>query len=350
MALLLKGFKFFSWFLLSMLVLVAAFYSLLIAINWSDEAPSALTITLNQEVEANLAKQHTINTTENGYYFYLNDVTKSQYPLSPLLANIVQACRAGDCSVLLSEHVAQLPTLLAEHQALLDFYQSLRTFSDWHETIPSDAFDLPPYQPLFHAQSVFLLQAWLAVQQNDMALARQILDEDLKFWRKLLQNNRLLISKMVSGAAVTQHFNFAKLIKQSMSEEQQLGVTPESWQQPFSQDELTMYPVFAGEWHYANHMLNKLWQHDLAGQAKPWYEQTILTVSQPFFKQQATKNALAVMYMACSDGLQPPFSPWYSWLYNPVGKLLNRAGSSSFCGNYTDRIQQLEVQRQQLLE
>ncbi|CAM5224878.1 hypothetical protein [Alishewanella longhuensis] len=349
MALLAKGIKLCCWALTALVALLLIFYTALFVINLSDETPAEPALSLLRVTEPHLEQINKLQAAENAYQYYIERATLPEYQLSAELSAIVQACRSKDCSELLTEKSSQLPALLAEQQALLDLYQSLLTIAVWHEIIPAAATELPPYQPLLHAQSVFLLQAWVAAQQNDLVMAQKILDDDLRFWRMLLKNNRLMISKVISVRAIRQHFDFATLLRQSLTAEQQLTFTPTAWQRPFSEAELSMYFVFAGEWHFANQLVESMWQQELAAQTAPWYEQLLTVLLQPLFKKQATKNELARVYLHCSEGMPAARSPWYSWFYNPVGKLLNRAGVSGYCGQYNDELQQLEVRRLQLL-
>lgn len=349
MALFAKGIKLVCWAVTALVTLLLIFYIALFVINSSDETPAEPALSLTRVIAPNLEQSSQLEAAENAYQFYIERATSPEYQLSAELSAIVQACRSKDCRELLTEKDSQLPALLKEQQALLDLYQSLRTIAVWHEIIPADATELPPYQPLLHAQSVFLLQAWVAAQQNDLVMAQQILDDDLRFWRMLLKSNRLMISKVISARAIGQHFDFAKLLRQSLTAEQQLSFTPTAWQRPFSEAELSMYFVFAGEWHFANQLVESMWQQELAAHTVPWYEQLLTALLQPLFKKQATKNDLARVYLSCSEGMHAAALPWYSWVYNPVGKLLNRAGVSGYCGQYNDELQQLEVRRLQLL-
>lgn len=350
MTLLFKSIKLLGWILTGIITLIVTIFIGLIFINWSDEAPTEPALTLMRYIEPNLSQTSNQRVSDNAYLFYIEQATQPQYQLTPELHTVVQACNSKDCSELLATERSQLPFLIAEHKALLDLYQQLRTIGVWHEILPASANELPPYQPLLQAQSVFLLEAWLAAQQNDLVLSQQMLDADLNFWRLLLKSNRLLFSKSISAAAVRRHFDYASLIRQSLTIEQRLHFTATSWQKPFSEAELSMYAAFAGEWHFANQLVEQMWQQDEAEQTQPWYNQWAIALLQPMFKKQASKNDLAVMMLRCSDGMTSPSLPWHSWFYNPVGKLLNRVGVSRYCVQYTEKLQQLEVSRLQLLE
>ncbi|CAM5224779.1 hypothetical protein [Alishewanella longhuensis] len=48
-----------------------------------------------------------------------------------------------------------------------------------------------------------------------------------------------------------------------------------------------MYFVFAGEWHFANQLVESMWQQELAQlETAPWYEQLLTVLLQPLFKKQ----------------------------------------------------------------
>jgi hypothetical protein len=52
-------------------------------------------------------------------------------------------------------------------------------------------------------QKLLLLSARLKVAEGDNAGIRQLLDEDLRFWRMVLESSDTLISRMIALRAMT---------------------------------------------------------------------------------------------------------------------------------------------------
>lgn len=170
----------------------------------------------------------------------------------------------------------------------------------------------------------------------------------MQFWRGLLTKHNLLIGKMVSSAAIKRHFEFAAMLQQELAGTAQAALTPDSWQMAFTAQELNLRQVLSGEWVYGNTLTEQTLLNDDALAQASAAERFAWWLLKPLFQPQATRNQRAAMLLAQADNTPTADTPWYSWGYNPVGKLLNVAGEASYLP-YRQRLEQLEPLRLQLL-
>ncbi|MCH8537205.1 MAG: hypothetical protein LAT66_05460 [Alkalimonas sp.] len=343
MALLRKVAKGLWWLLLSVLLVLLSLYLLLRAINWQDEAPSEAALSL-LAIQQQAAQ---VDDTDNGYLHFVQRGELARLSPSTTLHGLFQQCEQGDCHKALTAARAQLPELIRQHQPLVDLYQQLHSFTHWYQPIPAHPAELPAYQPLMNAQRLHLLQVWLAVQQDDFTTARQLLQDDLQFWRLTLRHKSHILSTMISQVALQRHFAFSQmLMQQSLPPHLRADIAAAGWQQPFSPEELSLKPAYAGEWLYGVAMMRVMLQTELTDTEQPWAERLLSRLLKPFFLPQASANDYAALLMTCLDDQQPRPVLWYHWLYNPVGKLLNHVGSLD-CQRIS--LQGLEQQRQQTI-
>ncbi|MGP9799582.1 hypothetical protein [Rheinheimera sp. NSM] len=344
MQLLLKLTKVLGLALAILLSVVTVIYILLLIINLQDETPSAAALTM-QALQQPVAD---MNADNNGYLYFHQHAGSAEHLVSEDFSLLMRQCDVSDCHAVLMAQ-PQLAQLVEQHRALADFYQQVRSYSHWYEPIPVDTAEaMPSYQSLLHAQQLLLLQAWLAVQQQDMVTAQHVLKQDLHFWRSQLQRNNLLLSKMISTAAVKRHLRFATVLKQQIAPQQQAAMMPQSWLAPFTAEELSMLRAFSGEWVFGNNVIQTVLQPAADATESSATERLSLMLLKPLLLIQATSNERARMLLAQADGDIAPTPPWYSWLYNPLGKLLNSLGTEQYI-IYRQRSEELELLRQQAI-
>ena len=343
MTLLLKLIKVTGKTLAALLSVIVVCYIALLLINFQDEAPSEAAITMQalQQIP-----EH--DPDNNGYLYFVRTDNAAKYQLSEPFEQLMRQCASTDCNAALMAQ-PELVALVAQHQELSDFYRQVRSFNHWYEPIPTDATQaLPSFRSLLNGQKLLLVQAWLAAQQQDVATVRQLLQQDLQFWRDLLRKNKLLINKIVSTAAIQSHFNFATTIKQQLAEQHHTAMQPQSWLIPFTAEELSLLQVLSGEWVYGNMITESLILTAPAASENTFSEQATWLLLEPLFQPQASSNQRASWLLAYSNGEPTADLPWYSWLYNPVGKILNNLGEVSF-SNYQIRLNELEQARKQAI-
>lgn len=84
-------------------------------------------------------------------------------------------------------------------QTLINRYIQLINYTHFSEATQSKFNSpLPPLSTPLRAQRVFLINQWLESKTNFVPL----IIKDLNFWRMMLKNNSLLITKMISNAAI----------------------------------------------------------------------------------------------------------------------------------------------------
>lgn len=325
--------------LVIMLGTVATCYLLLLAINWQDEQPSAAARALQQRLHA-LAQ---LSQENDGYRYFASYTAPKSLVVSSFLADLTRQCSGQKCQITLLTLQPQLATVIAEHQPLADFYRRLQQFEYWYEPVLATMDAIPSYQPLLQAQQLWLLKAWQAALQQDTAAVQSLLQQDLQFWRRTLAGNQLLIGKMVSVSAIKQHFDVADSILQQLPAAERVAAVPDSWQLAFDTPELSMQKVLAGEWAFGNMVIDTMFQSE---EKQNLTDAALQLMLQPLFLPQASSNDRASMLLAQGKSDAVPSHAWYSWLYNPVGKLLNHAAVLDYAV-YQQRLQELEPLRQQ---
>jgi hypothetical protein len=332
--------------LATLLACIIALYVVLLIINLSDEAPSPAAMSM-QNLQNTIKPATKLNADNNGYLFLQQYASAEELQLKEPLSTLLRQCPGADCQATLTKQV-NLADLLAQHQTVSDWYQQLHRYSYWYEPVPADAAGvLPSYSHLMAAQKLQLTKAWLAAQQQDTTTAQKLLQQDLQFWRTLLVKNNLLISKMITAAAIKQHFEFAAVMQQQLAPDQWSALMPDSWLQPFSADELSLQQALSGEWAYGNNFVSAF-VNPVAADMENMAEYLATVVLAPLFQIQATSNQRAAQLLAAEHNKAIPEQPWYSWFYNPVGKLLNNMGAPSY-HHYQQNVVALELLRQQVI-
>lgn len=347
MPLLVKLRKVSAKMLAAILMTVVAIYLLLLLTNLKDQPPSAAANTLQQLLIS--AKPAVEQTAANNGYLYLAKYDKpAKYRLAEPLTELLRQCETNDCNAVLKAQT-NLPELVAQHQPLSDFYQQLLSVPYWYQPIPSDTTEaLPSFFAVYEGQQLLLLQAWLAAQQHDLAKVTQLLQQDLQFWRTFLVKNNLLINKLISGAAIKRHFNFAAHIKQQLAPEQASAILPQAWLNAFTEPELSLQLVIATEWAYSNVITETVILKAPQSSSISFSEQLEWYLLTPLLQPQASSNQLAATLLAYVNGKSPDTTPWYSWLYNPVGKILNSVTQPNYQRYFTP-FAELETLRQQTI-
>ncbi|MCX7544906.1 hypothetical protein [Marinicella gelatinilytica] len=104
-----------------------------------------------------------------------------------------------NCVIKYLSNLNKQHTLNKATQTLVNRYEQLIDYSHFSEATQME-FDtvLPPLSTPLRTQRVFLLTQWLKNKTNFVPL----IIKDLNFWRMMLKNNSLLITKMISNAAI----------------------------------------------------------------------------------------------------------------------------------------------------
>ena len=334
--------------ILLVVMLTSTLYLLLLLLNLQDEAPSAAALSLQQQLaDAQPGVEQTV--ANNGYLYLSQHSSNNAYPLAKSLQALFNQCVNDECLALLQQQ-ADLPERVSQHQALSDFYRQLHNLPYWYLPIPEDAAaTLPPISPLLNGQKILLLQAWLAAQQQDAVTVQQLLQQDLQFWRSMLLKNNLLLFKLSATAAIEHHFRFAGVIQQQLAASNTEFLPPAAWLNAYSTEEVSLQLVIAGEWAYGNHIIDSLVMNAVTDANLSVSEQLEWYLLTPLLQVQATSNQRASQLIAYAANAPQPKTPWYSWWYNPVGKILNSVAQPDYA-HYQQRLGALEHLRQQAID
>ncbi|MEN1940782.1 hypothetical protein WCE39_06735 [Luteimonas sp. MJ174] len=386
-----------AWAVAALVALPVIAYLALLAINWNDEPPSAGT----EQLVAMKRDRPPLADAANGYIHALGiaataDMDPVQlggarnayietfvstsaadgYPAlpgrnaeyragrSPEVVALAAAC--GDdhpaCAETLGAHPGALAQWLASEQWLLDRYRRMLATAAWREAIPVDAnTPLAGYQHALEGQKLHLLAAWQQALAPDPAAVRDLLEQDLVFWREVLASSDLLISKMVAVAAVRRNFAFGNLALRELPRDLASAAVPPSWRQPLTLAERSLARPLGGEWQVIGASLRMAMSPEAqAGAAAGLAER----LQRPLFKEQATLNLFAARMLHLGAMSELPYRDVGQALeglpqseegalqglrpYNLVGAVMASVPAPTYV-NYIARISDLEGERRAVL-
>jgi len=389
--------------------LFTSIYFVLLAINWNDQPPSKIA----QEFATTFNNRAQVNEHDNAYVYLMGfSAAKTQNPKewgmkriawSNTLINEIQEGFDGDplekgnnfrdqrspgvrafsdtcnnigqkCLTALNTDVITLKEWITTEGWLYERYRSLLSHPSWLETTPFNVnVPLPEYADVFEGQKILLAHAWMFAGQGNVSGVRDLLNQDLRFWRNALASSDLLVSKMISVAALKRNFEWANIIlKRLPIENIEQGAPPELYD-PITLNELSMSRPLIGEWKYIDSML-KLIETDISGligatpglEEKTVFSQIISKLSSPLYQPQDTSNQYAQLLKQVINTISVPleqapealydadkiqlesaaFPP--SRFYNPIGDTLISIAIPAYV-TYTKRVFDLEGARRALL-
>lgn len=153
----------------------------------------------------------------------------------------------------------ELLAWLEKDRWLLDRYLSLLTRSEWHETTPFAGSSFPlDAQGLLQGQKILMIQAWILAGLEDVESVRELLEDDITFWRGVMAGSDSLFTKMLSVRALENHFAWANLALRRLAEDRIMQAMPQSWWIPLSNSERSLARAMLGEWLLVDHHLRQL--------------------------------------------------------------------------------------------
>lgn len=384
-----------GWVVTGGVLLVVVLYAALVALNWSDEAPSADALAMQR-----LLDSPPVADEDNGYVYVLGlSVAEGEDPLAwgrrrkaylehfpaqgragfdipgerhryaasrpPAVATLSRSCRRGgsECLQLLERDPAVLAAWLASEAWLLERYRQLLQRTQWREVVPTDpAAPLPAYQYLLAGQELLLLEAWQQARAGEAQGVDARLRQDLEFWRMVLRSSDLLITKMIATAAVDRHFALGSLALRALAEKGGDSGMPALWRVPIGREERAMYRAFAGEWQWGANALRAARDAPF-DEASTAGDRILDWLQRPLLKPQATQNLTAARLLGLArrlDAAEYAALPqvvadtaaahepalWEALhLYNPTGHLLEAVATGIDYGHYGLRTADLEGAR-----
>ncbi|BCT92936.1 hypothetical protein LYSHEL_19590 [Lysobacter helvus] len=382
-----------AWALGSCAVAVVVAYLAVVAINWFDEPPSAdaqalARITGDRPIipdqsnayilflglSAPLQEDPFIRGQERNRFLTRVQPWKAgdapvylpgrevQYKGSrtPAIAAIAEACGkfdtdSAECVRLVHADPAQVAQWLDSESWLLARYEDLVALRQWRERVPNDmAAPMPSFLVARDGQLLLLMQSWQHARAGQGDAARALLQDDLAFWRMVLQSSDTLITKMIATGAVERNLALGNLALRDLHAAGKPAAPPDAWQTPLSLAERSMQRPFAGEFRFQSGSLQPIADAFGTDRLSDWFKR-------PMLKVQATNNLSAARFRAAglrfdadypalpaAANMQAPTGRC-DGLYNFVGCVLYGIGAASDDAQYALRVADLEGERRATL-
>jgi ribosomal protein S17E len=328
-------------------------YPALIAMSYyPKKSYQYATETIRHKLNQNISKQN---------YDFLNQEDLEQLKVHELntrqLTELTQChtrkeknCVAKYITNLTNQPITEPHSLIA-----LNRYRQLINYQNYNEATQLQ-FDspIPAYSPLLSAQRVMLLNQWL----ENPAEFIPLLSKDLSFWRIILENNNLLITKMVAIAAIHNDIQISAYVIQSgdLSTNQILNI-----QQNISllnQKERDMLNNMQFEIKSVmSNFYNMLDDYSILNKPNNYLDQFFY---HPLYQPQASINQFFTVNLKSINQINALESPAFyqafkkeEWsyqpefkspisLYNPSGKLVVKLGSGTY-KDYLARVHDLNA-------
>jgi hypothetical protein len=287
----------------------------------------------------------------------------------PTVEQLFNACKPGHstCAAAFGDGDEIFERWMASERWLLERYRALLGRAGWREEVPSDlAAPLPSYQLVMNGQKLWLLNARRLAAKGDHAAVKELLEADVRFWRKVLEASDILISKMIATAALNRHFELGNLILRELPPASAMNAMPAQWHAAISDLERSMLRCLVGEWIFAHRVLPPA---AVAHGDKDFFSAGMRAVTvKPFFQPQATMNRLAEYNSRTAEILNVPVRDYEaalnqateaaeqnandlippSSIYNIVGEILLAIGQGAY-GTYFGRVADIEGVRRAAL-
>jgi len=379
---------------------IAAFaYGSLLLINLSDAEPSELTQELNRSYESYPVPED----AENAYLVVLGfSALQEDDPLAmgivrrdwmqnagpefgssddPLLIDyqprserpeevnvLAETCKDPGltCVAALDNSEKTVEEWRESEGWLLQRYMRLISMSAFLERGSLDvAAPLPPYHVVLEGQKLLFLETLAASRSGDTDKVRELLAQDLAFWRSVLSQSDLLITKMIATVAVAKHFKFGNLALRGLPQEEAQSALPDSWLDPITLDERSMKRCFAGEWMFSEAITRDYLESSISPFSSNYYaeeeklwEVVRWSLVKPLWQPQDTSNRYAELLADMAAEIDGPleempyslgkataiadsaFEPMSS-AYNITGNFLSEGNGMTLPG-YAARVADLE--------
>jgi hypothetical protein len=161
----------------------------------------------------------------------------------PKVAALAEACRpdSNGCFAAFNAGGATYEEWLHTDRWLLERYQALIAHAAWREVAWTDQnMPMPSYLTGIDGQLFLLLQVQALARSGEWSRARQLLNDDLSFWRMVLASSDMLITKMMATVAVNRHFKLGSMILRTVPVGMSSNVVPTQWSIPMSDAERSM--------------------------------------------------------------------------------------------------------------
>jgi hypothetical protein len=398
-----------AWILASILGLGVAAYAIAVAVNWRDQEPSAAALSL----AAAHRDRPALPDADNAFIYAMGfAVSPGDDPRSmgskrvawmqqrqtgastapdPLgervdyglkrpaaITKLIEECQsdARACNELFSAGDGAFLDWTAAEGGLLQRYQTLIAHTGWKETVPYDlSMPMPAYARVVDGQRLLLMNARMLAKKGDHGAVKKLLEDDLRFWRTVLESSDILITRMIATGALNRHFEWGNLVLKELAPANAALAMPAQWEAALTDSERSFRRCLAGEWLFTSSLLRSLsitpYWPDLAmssGEDSSSLDQFINGLMHPLYQPQDSINAFALHYSQLAELLDAPLRNYQTalersqaanerWqadtsrslsLYNIVGRRVVAEGATDF-GFYAARVNDIEGVRRAAL-
>ncbi len=361
-----KTLKVLAWVAGGLIGVCIAFYLVVVAINWRDAEPSAVALRMANDYRDRPA----VRDEDNAFVFAmgfnvpsgenphemglkrlaclrhyegsteldfsadtLGDPPDHRAAVHPTLRTYLEACSPGipGCAVALVNAGRTFEEWEDSEDWLMQRYRAFLALPSWREETSTDiAAPIPAYQVVMDGQKVLLLHVRNYATHGDPAAVRELLGEELRFWRRMLATSDGLVSKMIATAAIKRHFKVGAEAIALLPPGRVSEALPAEWHVELSEAELSMRRVMVGEWVFVSGTIRDLGE-ELA-EVLPAQDTIIGTLrmklGQSFYQPQDTINCSADQISRTIDLLPSASLSEYEAAANRLAKVSMAAGES----------------------
>jgi hypothetical protein len=396
--------KWVAWLAGGALALAVAAYLALLAINWRDRPPSEEAL----QLAAVFRDRPSVADADNGFVYamgfhvrpnedphaaglrrieWLRHVPEDPYvsltpdPIddgfdikagrSPAAQRLADACGLdmNQCAAALDGADAIVGEWLKSEEWLLNRYRALLNHSGWIEPLPLDLrAPLPAYSGVFDGQKLLLARAWLLAGQKDAPGVRDLLAQDVRFWRQVLESADSVLTKMIAIAGLKRHFAFGNLALRRLPAERAMEGLPQEWTKEITSAERSMIRSLAGEWMFFDGVSRQTkahgrWDDVVKDEGRADDEGVIRKLlwiaAEPLYQPRDSANRWAGQLVRLARELDAPYAqyrdalerakaifteerePPLSRLYNLLGGVMYWTGSVDY-SSYGARVSDIE--------
>lgn len=278
------------------------------------------------------------------------------------------------CTDLIQKNKARIIEWSQAENIASERYTTLIAHPQWLELAPMDVnLPIPNFSLVLKAQRLAFIHEFAALEPGNANRFVTLLDTDLRFWRGVLRDTDILITKMIATNAIRNNFLWTNYFLISLDPSARTAAIPLTVQQPFADEELSMQRCFVGEWKLTSKAMGSTESNDFDKLSEQlayqflFKKQDSINRSAERFKQLIDAQAVTMPVFEAGFAQQDKptpttdanqkgelwhpdnaFSYYLTNPYNPIGKILLAVATPAY-DNYTIRVRDLEAFRSGLL-
>ncbi|HEY0635123.1 MAG TPA: hypothetical protein VGE00_07065 [Gammaproteobacteria bacterium] len=399
--------KSFAWIIGGAFGLAVLFYLVLLVINWRDVPPSAEALRFTQmyvsrphisdEMNAfvfmtgmsvvpehdpmlagiamiDAARQYTVEKvmTEYSHPSYPQIIFRDA--LNKEILEYIDSCKSLDEKCLALLENKSLPGIQpnSNEAVLVNRYRELIRLPEWQDVYPRGlSGPMPSFGPAMDGQRLSMLDIWKTAESRGAKTTIAMLDEDARFWRKVLATSDSLITSMVAVSSLKRNLYWTNHVIKRLSDNNASVEVPPIWLNPITDKERLMESAWVGEWAMSEQLLRGVsdGSNTVSDDNNPFATGIGSWLGLPLLQEQDTINhraeelsllikkynvkydelpSTAARFIDGTDVLGYEEIKIPDILYNPLGKVLNFVGVPMY-PSYMNRVPDLEGSRRALL-